>query len=146
MSVTSPPAPPPAVAPRPRWRLSRPGWVLIGVLAVVAVLLLAMFVAIIVAATGGDRDHVVTGPREDRTEATLELLSGATAVSVRAVDLGGPLYRVRTPDDGKHVPEVTDRDGLVRVQLGDTGRAGPSTVEVELGTATRWRVRLLGGA
>ena len=134
----------------PRRRVFGPGWVLIGVLAVVAVLLAAMFVAILVAAFDDDRDgrgsHVVTGPRDDRTEATVELLSGATAVTVRAVDLGGPLYRVRTPDDGKHVPEVTDRDGLVRVQLVDAGRAGPSTVDIELSTATRWRVRLLGGA
>jgi hypothetical protein len=151
MSVTSAPttAPLPPPPSGRRWRLTRPAWVLVGAAVLVGLLLVALFVVIALSARHrgpGGRDHVVTGPSDGRDEATVELLTGATAVTVRAVDLGGPLYRVRTPDDARQVPQVTDRDGLVQVQLGDSGRAGPSTVEIDLATVTRWRVRLLGGA
>ena len=139
---------PVAPAPPPLRRALQPKWLLIGAAALVGLLILVLFVVIAFSAvdkaTGGD--HVVTGPRNGRAEATMELLSGATAVTVRAVDLGGPLYRVRTPDDSRQIPQVSDHDGVVQVQLGDSGRAGPSTVEIELATATRWRVRLVGGA
>lgn len=144
MSVTSAPAPAPPR--RPASRLTRPAWLLIGAAVVVGLLLVALFVVIARSAMEHGRDHVVTGPQDGRGDATVELLTGATSVTVRAVDLGGPLYRVRTPDDARQVPEVTDHDGLVQVQLGDSGRSGPSTVEVELAAATRWRVRLLAGA
>ena len=147
MTQTSTPvAPPPAPPSR---RFLQPKWLLIGAAALVGVLILALFVVIAFSAVDsatGDGDHVVTGPRNGRTEATMELLSGATAVTVRAVDLGGPLYRVRTPDGSRQIPQVSDHDGVVQVQLGDSGRARPSAVEIELATATRWRVRLVGGA
>jgi hypothetical protein len=150
MSQTSTQVPEPVSPPRPLRRLLQPKWLLIGAAALVGVLILALFVVIALSAVDRDGsragDHEVTGPRDGRTEATVELLSGVTAVTVRAVDLGGPLYRVRTPDDGRHLPQVTDDDGLVQVQVADSGRAGPSTVEIELAAATRWRVRLVGGA
>jgi hypothetical protein len=148
MSQTSTQVPEPASPPR---RALQPKWLLIGAAAVVGVLILALFVVIALEAV--DRDGVtgrggreVTGPRADRAEATMELLSGVTAVTVRAVDLGGPLYRVRTPAGSRHVPQVTEDDGHVQVQVADSGDAGPSTVEIDLATATRWRVRLVGGA
>jgi hypothetical protein len=146
MSVTSTQVP--EAAPRPRWRGFRPAWLLIGVAVLVGAMIVALFLVIALSAVdeASNGDHVVTGPRDGRTDATVELLSGVTAVTVRAADLDGALYRVRTPAGGKHVPQVTDHDGLVQVQLGDSGRAGPSAVEIELGAATRWRVRLLGGA
>jgi hypothetical protein len=149
MSPTATHVPEPEATPRPARRGFRPAWLLIGVAVLVGAMILALFLVIALSAVDRTRDggdHVVTGPRDGRTEATVELLSGVTAVTVRAADLGGALYRVRTPAGGKHVPQVTDHDGLVRVQLGDSGRAGPSTVEIELAAATRWRVRLLGGA
>jgi hypothetical protein len=146
---TSTQVPEPEAAPSPPRRGFRPVWLLIGVAVLVGAMIVALFLVIALsavdeAADGGD--HVVTGPRANRTEATVELLSGVTAVTVRAADLDGALYRVRTPSGGKHVPQVTDDDGLVQVQLGDSGRAGPSAVEIELAAATRWTVRLLGGA
>jgi hypothetical protein len=142
---------PTAVSPaQPPLRTAlQPKWLLIGAAALVGLLILALFVVIALSAVDsatGDGDHVVTGPRNGRSEATMELLSGATAVTVRAVDLDGPLYRVRTPANSRQVPQVSDHDGVVQVQLGDSGKAGPSTVEIELATATRWRVRLVGGA
>jgi len=150
MSQTETQVPEPVSPPRPFRRILQPTWLLIGAAALVGVLILALFVVIALSAVDGDGsrggDHEVTGPRDSRADATVELLSGVTAVTVRAVDLGGPLYRVRTPDGGRHRPQVTDHDGLVQVQLADSGRAGASTVEIELATATRWRVRLVGGA
>jgi hypothetical protein len=132
-------------------RVLQPKWLLIGAAALVGVLILALFVVIALSAVDGDGTdgrgaREVTGPRDERADATVELLSGVTAVNVRAVDLGGPLYRVRTPSGSRHVPQVTFDDGLVQVQVGDSGRPGSSTVEIELASATRWRVRLLGGA
>src|SRR5688572_23718828 len=151
MSQTETQVPGPASPSRPFGRVLRPKWLLIGAAALVGVLILALFVVIALSAVDGDGTdgrgaREVTGPSGERAEATVELLSGVTAVSVRAVDLGGPLYRVRTPAGGRHVPQVTDDDGLVQVQVADSGQAGPSTVEIELATATRWRVRLVGGA
>jgi hypothetical protein len=67
-------------------------------------------------------------------------------VTVRAADLDGVLYRVETPPDGRHVPGVTDSDGVVQVQLAESGRNGPSAVTVTLAAATRWRVRLVAGS
>jgi hypothetical protein len=150
-SPTTTQVPEPTAPPR---RTPTPKWLLVGAAALVGLLVLALVVVVALSVVaevfdgddGGRGDRVVTGPRAGRTEATVELLSGVTAVTVRAVDLGGPLYRVRTPEGGRHVPKVTDRDGLVQVQLGDSGRSGPSTVEIELATATRWHVRLMGGA
>ncbi|WP_410962564.1 hypothetical protein, partial [Salmonella sp. SAL4358] len=76
---------PVAPAPPPLRRTLWPKWLLIGAAALVGVLILALFVVIAFSAVDsatGDGDHVVTGPRNGRTEATVELLSGATAVTV----------------------------------------------------------------
>jgi hypothetical protein len=143
---------PAAPAPESGQRRIHPRWLLIGAAVLVGALIVALFVVIAVSAVDRDGsgrrddDRVVTGPRESREEATVELLSGVTSVTVRAADLGGALYRVETPADGRHRPQVTHRDGLVQVQLGDSGRSGPSTVDIQLSAATRWRVRLVGGA
>lgn len=127
-------------------------WLIAGAVALALILVTAL---IVVAVQTGDEDragpgrgeHVVTGPgRAGRTEATVELLSGATSVTVRAADLGDTLYEVRTPSGARQVPVVSGSDGMVRVELTDSGESGPSAVEIVLDRETRWRVRLVAGA
>lgn len=125
-------------------------WVIVGAAALALILVVALILAAI--ERGGDRvgqgrgGHVVTGPVGNRAEATIELLTGATSVTVRAADLGGHLYEVRTPAGSRQIPLVSESAGVVHVELGDSGEGGPSAVEIVLGTATTWRVRLVAGA
>ncbi|MDG4824310.1 hypothetical protein O7635_20865 [Asanoa sp. WMMD1127] len=91
-------------------------------------------------------DHTVTGPRAGLDAATFELASGVTTVTVRVADLGGDLYRVRTPDDASVAPWIA-RDGAdLRLVTQGTGLGGPADVEVTLHRAVRWHLRLGGGA
>ncbi|GIJ72333.1 hypothetical protein [Virgisporangium ochraceum] len=147
-----PPDTPPESPPADRQRGVDRKWLVAGAVVLVVLLLVAVVLA---AVASGDDDrtgpgrgnHVVTGPVGDRAEATLELLTGATSVTVRAADLDGHLYEVRTPSDGRQVPLVSaSDDGVVRVELGDSGTTGPSAVEIVLNPGTTWRVRLVAGS
>jgi hypothetical protein len=89
--------------------------------------------------------QVATGVSGDA--ATVDLVSGATTVTVRAADLGGAdRLRALTPD-GAGVAPVLDTDGdTVRVHLVRTGEPGPAEVTVLLDRRVRWQVRMSGGA
>ncbi|MFF5234429.1 hypothetical protein [Dactylosporangium sp. NPDC000521] len=145
VSRRRPMAPAHAAGPRPRtvW--------LVGGMILLAILVLAA-VTVFVWRTrhpGGDgAAHTVTAPVAGRDSATLDLLSGATTVTVVAADLGDTLFRVSTPGDGRTVPSVTTLDGRVGVQLRDAGNgaAGKGVVGVELNRAVRWTVRFTAGA
>jgi hypothetical protein len=91
-------------------------------------------------------DHVVTAPLAARRAATLDLVSGATSVTVRGVPLGDELYRVATPEHGRVVPAVTEVHDIVQVQLVNAGGDGPSTVVIELNRSVRWDLRFTAGA
>lgn len=69
----------------------------------------------------------------DRAE--LDVVSGATTVVVRAVDLGTALYRA----DGSHAEVDGD---VVRMSVG----AGASAIHVDVATGVAWTIRLDGGA
>ena len=90
--------------------------------------------------------NAVTGALDGRDEARLDVVSGATAVVVRAVDLGDLLFRASTPDGSRVAPEVTADAGVVRVSLRGTGGQGGADLMVELNSLVRWQVRLDGGA
>ncbi|WP_329108786.1 hypothetical protein OG792_09115 [Micromonospora sp. NBC_01699] len=91
-------------------------------------------------------DHVASGPRNDRREATLDLVNGSDAVRVRAADLGTDLYRISTAEDARVRPSVQVDGDTVLAGLAGTGRGGPAIVTVLLSDAVRWRIRLGGGA
>lgn len=153
LTSTNPPesAPPPETPPADRQRGFDRKWLIAGAVVLAVLLLVAVVLAAVASGDddrrgAGDGRHVVTGPAGDRAEGTVELLTGATSVTVRAADLGGPLYEVRTPADGRQVPLVSDSDGVVRVELGDSGTTGPSAVEIVLDPGTTWRVRLVAGS
>jgi hypothetical protein len=63
--------------------------------------------------------HAISAPIGDVSDATLELASGADAITVRSEDLGDDLYVVSTPDDASVVPVVERDDDVVRIRLVD---------------------------
>jgi hypothetical protein len=90
--------------------------------------------------------HRVVGAAHGRDEATLDLVSGATTVTVRTGDTGTDMYRITTPDGGALLPAVVDHGDTVEVQLTDSGQHGASTVLVELSDKVAWHLRLGGGS
>jgi hypothetical protein len=104
------------------------GAILLAVLIVAAIVAIATTVSHRGSAVddqGRRVNHVVTGPAPDgRDTATVDLVSGATSVTVRAADLGDHLYRVTTPVEGN----------------------GASAVVIELNRDVRWQLRFTAGA
>jgi hypothetical protein len=90
--------------------------------------------------------HVVSAPRGDRTFANVNVVSGASSITIRGADIGDRLYRVETPEGGALVPSVSDDGGQLQVHLTDSGEKGDSSAEILLSTAVKWGVRLGGGA
>ena len=79
--------------------------------------------------------------------ATVDLVSGATTVTVRSADLGGTDRLQASTPDGSGVAPALDTDGdTVSVHLVSTGEPGPAAVTVLLDRRVRWRVRMSGGA
>lgn len=90
--------------------------------------------------------RVVTHAVGDVNSARLEVVSGATAVQVRAADLGGELFRAWTPDGSRVLPSATVDGGVVRVALRDGAGPGDAELHVDLNAKVAWEVRLDGGA
>ncbi|TDP89943.1 hypothetical protein [Labedaea rhizosphaerae] len=97
--------------------------------AVVAVLLAAT------ACTTSDAGTAVPTTVAGHDRAELDVVSGATAVTIRAVDLGTALYRA----DGARAEVDGD---VVRVSVAD----GASSIHVDVATGVAWTIRLDGGA
>jgi hypothetical protein len=88
--------------------------------------------------------QAATGSHADA--ATVDVVSGATTVTVRAGDLGRDRIRALTPA-GAAVAPVLDAGGdTVTVHLVSTGESGPAAVTVLLDRRVRWQVRMSGGA
>jgi hypothetical protein len=88
---------------------------------------------------------VATGVSGDG--ATVDVVSGATTVTVRAADLGGAdRLQASTPDGAGVAPELVTDGDRISVHLVQTGEPGPSAVTVLLDRRVRWQVRLSGGA
>lgn len=140
-------APPTSVTRGPSTRTV----LLIGAAVLVAILILAMIAAIasrvLFRSEGVDRvDHFVTVPVGGRQEATFELVSGATSVTVRGADLGDRLFRAETPAESRQAPTATVSGDRVQLHLRDVGGGGPSAVDVQLNRSVRWQVRFTAGA
>jgi hypothetical protein len=99
---------------------------LVGGLILVALIVIALVVAATRAHREGDGNHAEqTGAVNGRDHATLDLVTGATSVTVQAADLGDTLYRVTSP------PGPSDSD---------------ATVTIRLNRDVRWTVRFTAGA
>jgi hypothetical protein len=94
----------------------------------------------------GHGNGVVTGDLAGRREATVDVVSGATSVVVRAADLHDQLFRAWTPDESKVTPQATVDGDTVRISLRDKGGSGPAELHLDLNAGITWRLRLDGGA
>lgn len=77
---------------------------------------------------------------------TVDLVSGATTMTVRDADLGPERVRASTPEGSGLLPRLDVVGERVDVHLTQTGGSGPAAVVLELDRRTRWAVRLSGGA
>jgi len=118
----------------------------LGLAALAAILLLAIVIAVVVAGTDRDANHIVSAPRDGRHSAVLDLVSGAGEVTVRTTNLGDRLYRISTPDGTGLVPRVDERDDVATVRLDHVAGNGPASVEILLSSAVTWAVHLDAGA
>lgn len=89
--------------------------------------------------------HIVTAPRGGRQHAELDVLSGATSVTVATAPLGGELLRVSTPAGAGVKPDLVVT-GTVQLYLDSTGVSGPAAVAVTLNSAVDWRLAFAGGS
>ena len=79
--------------------------------------------------------------------ATVDVVSGATTVTVRSADLGGAdRVQASTPDGAGVAPALDTDDNTISVRLVETGEPGPAEVTVLLDRQVRWQVRMSGGA
>jgi len=118
----------------------------LGLAALAAILVVAIVIAVVVAGTDRDANHIVSAPRDGRHSAVLDLVSGAGEVTVRTTDLGDRLYRISTPDGTGQVPRVDERDDVATVRLDHVAGNGPASVEILLSSAVIWTVHLDAGA
>lgn len=88
--------------------------------------------------------HTVSGSRSGSARATLDVVSGASSVTVSSARLGGDLYRVSTPARSGVRPLVRMAHGQLRVSL--TGSGGPASLKISLSSAVVWGLRFGGGA
>ncbi|MDI6101996.1 hypothetical protein QLQ12_25585 [Actinoplanes sp. NEAU-A12] len=142
----------PADRPRPRQsRLVTVGMALLGVVALAAVALTGVVYYSggdnqISNILGGDDDdpRIVTGPLNDRTLATFELLAATDRVQVRIADLGEDLYRISSPEGTGIRPSADVRDDRLRVDVTRDNAGTGGEVEVLLAAKVRWTIRFSG--
>jgi hypothetical protein len=96
-----------------------------------------------VLATPGPAHSVST----DRAADTVDLVSGATTLSVRSADLPGRgTVTATTPDGSGLVPALSVDGSTVSVHVTKAGPTGPDALTVLLDRDVRWRVRVSAGA
>ena len=90
--------------------------------------------------------HTVSLDANGRTQATLEVLSGTTVLTIGMADLGaaGSLLRVVTPP-GAPAAQLRTDDGTSGGSVVDLTASNAPAVTVTLSTRVRWRLALGGG-
>jgi hypothetical protein len=88
--------------------------------------------------------HTVAVMRDGRGSADLDVVSGATSVTVGTASLGGELLRVSTPVRSGIRPHLVTR-GRVSLYLVHTGGRGPAAVRILLDRGVTWRLDFTGG-
>jgi hypothetical protein len=89
--------------------------------------------------------HTAVAGRDHRTRAELDVVSGATTVSVTTANLGGVLLTATTPSNSGVTPDLVG-GGTVQVFLDSTGLPGPAALHVVLNSAVTWQLVFSGGA
>ncbi|WP_093620369.1 hypothetical protein [Actinoplanes philippinensis] len=143
-------APPASGPPRRQSRLVTAGMAILGVVALAVVVLTGVIYYTgddnqIAAVLGGGRDQrVASGPLEDRTIATFELLAATDRVQLRIADLGDDLYRISSPEGAGVRPSAEMRDDRLRVDVTRDSAGTGGEVEVLLAAKVRWTIRFSG--
>ena len=93
--------------------------------------------------------HTATLDADDRSSATLDVLTGTAALKIGVADFGagGALLRVSTPAGGP-APHPREANGTAQPAQGtvvDLSAPGASAVTVTLNAAVSWRLVLGGG-
>jgi hypothetical protein len=90
--------------------------------------------------------HVATVPLAGHGRgAELDVLGGATSITVGTARLGGDLLRVSTPAGAGIRPDLVSGHA-VRLFLDSTGTGGPAAVRVTLNSGVAWRLAFAGGS
>jgi hypothetical protein len=87
--------------------------------------------------------RTVSAPEAGRRDAQLNIVSGATAITIRSAELGGQLFRAWTPDGSGTFPAAAVDGDVVRVSLHGNGQAD---LHIDLDASVTWRLQLDGGA
>jgi hypothetical protein len=143
---------PPALRPpRRQSRLVTAGMAVLGVVALAVVVLTGVVYysgennqITDVLGGGGEDQRVATGPLEDRTIATFELLAATDRVQLRIADLGDDLYRISSPEGAGIRPSAEMRDDRLRVDVTRDAAGTGGEVEVLLAAKVRWTIRFSG--
>ncbi|MFI5493011.1 hypothetical protein [Actinoplanes sp. NPDC051859] len=90
---------------------------------------------------GKNSPRTVSALTEGRTQATFELTSAATRVTVRSEDLGDNLYRMTTADDSGVLPRAAVERDTVRLALEPDSDGGARAVEIVLSAKVTWTLR-----
>jgi hypothetical protein len=118
----------------------------VSCVAAAAVLTLAGCAAGPAAQPGGtSAAHIVTAPLAGRQNGELDVMSGATSITVATAHLGGDLLRVSTPAGAGIKPDLVV-SGTVQLYLDSTGTNGPAAVRVTLNSGVAWRLAFSGGS
>jgi hypothetical protein len=89
--------------------------------------------------------RTVTAPLGGRQHSELDVLSGATSITVATAPLGGELLRVSTPAGAGIKPDLVV-GSTVQLYLDSTGVSGPAAVRVTLNSRVGWRLAFSGGS
>jgi hypothetical protein len=91
------------------------------------------------------RSHVATAALGLRRTAELDVVNGATSLSVSTARLGSELLRVSTPPNSGLRPDLVI-GGTVQLYLDSAGGSGPAAVQVVLNSGVTWHLLFAGGA
>jgi hypothetical protein len=94
--------------------------------------------------SAGPEPATAVTPAGDLAKATFVVASDAAEVNLRTGGLAGDLYRISAKPGSGVRPSVTIKDGTVSLILVDTGRPGPSAVDIVLSSALSWSLRVDG--
>jgi hypothetical protein len=89
--------------------------------------------------------HVATAALGLRHTAELDVVNGATSVSVTTAKLGSELLRVSTPPTSGLRPDLVIGN-TVQLYLDGAGGSGPAAVQVVLNSGVTWHLLFAGGA
>ena len=110
-----------------------------------AAFLIVLACGSVAACSDDDDGHRIAAAADGREHAVLDVVSGATTITVRAADIGDDLYRAATPDDSGYAPRMVNSDDRFDLHIEQRGPGGLNAVDVQLSDDVAWDLRFTGG-